>query len=118
MGSDYKPRSGVSNSPLHTTSKVIWHLACYSGSDQGLANLLVDNFHDIKWNPKAFGRLVLDEAAKRMIYALVNVQKSAGKMDDIIAGKGNGLIILLHGSPGTGKTLTAERCVNSHHTSY
>lgn len=30
-------------------------------------------------------------------------------MDDIIAGKGNGLIILLHGSPGTGKTLTAER---------
>lgn len=32
-------------------------------------------------------------------------------MDDIIAGKGNGLIILLHGSPGTGKTLTAERFV-------
>lgn len=31
-------------------------------------------------------------------------------MGDIIAGKGNGLIILLHGSPGTGKTLTAERC--------
>lgn len=47
-----------------------------------------------------------------MIYALVNVQKSAGKMDDIIAGKGNGLIILLHGSPGTGKTLTAERFVS------
>lgn len=39
------------------------------------------------------------------------MQKSAGKMDDIIAGKGNGLIILLHGSPGTGKTLTAERFV-------
>lgn len=47
-----------------------------------------------------------------MIYALVNVQKSTGKMDDIIAGKGNGLIILLHGSPGTGKTLTAERFVS------
>ncbi|KAI8208838.1 hypothetical protein K4K48_006666 [Colletotrichum sp. SAR 10_66] len=29
-------------------------------------------------------------------------------MDDIITGKGNGLIVLLHGSPGTGKTLTAE----------
>lgn len=47
-----------------------------------------------------------------MISALVNVQKTAGRMDDIIAGKGNGLIILLHGSPGTGKTLTAERFVN------
>lgn len=29
---------------------------------------------------------------------------------DIIGGKGNGLAILLHGGPGTGKTLTAE-CV-------
>ena len=27
---------------------------------------------------------------------------------DLIQGKGNGLIILLHGSPGTGKTFTAE----------
>jgi MoxR-like ATPase len=27
---------------------------------------------------------------------------------DVIEGKGNGLIVLLHGGPGTGKTLTAE----------
>ena len=27
---------------------------------------------------------------------------------DIIDGKGKGLLILLHGGPGTGKTLTAE----------
>lgn len=27
--------------------------------------------------------------------------------DNLIAGKGNGLIMLLHGGPGTGKTLTA-----------
>jgi ATP-dependent 26S proteasome regulatory subunit len=37
------------------------------------------------------------------------------KKDDIIASKGNGLIILLHGGPGTGKTLTAgEFCVHSN----
>lgn len=30
------------------------------------------------------------------------------KRDDLIAGKGSGLIMLLHGGPGTGKTLTAE----------
>ena len=47
-----------------------------------------------------------------MIHALVDVQTSRDKaMDDIIKGKGNGLIILLHGSPGTGKTLTAERYI-------
>jgi SpoVK/Ycf46/Vps4 family AAA+-type ATPase len=33
--------------------------------------------------------------------------KPALKRDDIIASKGSGLIILLHGGPGTGKTLTA-----------
>ncbi|KAK1727011.1 uncharacterized protein BDZ83DRAFT_613939 [Colletotrichum acutatum] len=71
-------------------------------------NLNVENTHQVDWNHKAFQRLVLDEKIKEMIHALVNVQTSTKKMDDIITGKGNGLIILLHGSPGTGKTLTAE----------
>ncbi|KAL0777369.1 hypothetical protein CaCOL14_006887, partial [Colletotrichum acutatum] len=71
-------------------------------------NLNVENTHQVDWNHKAFQRLVLDKKTKEMIHALVNVQTSAKKMDDIITGKGNGLIILLHGSPGTGKTLTAE----------
>ena len=35
------------------------------------------------------------------------------KRDDIITSKGNGLIVLLHGGPGTGKTLTAGRSSNS-----
>ncbi|KAL2880371.1 hypothetical protein SGCOL_004426 [Colletotrichum sp. CLE4] len=72
------------------------------------ANLYVKNIHEVDWNFKAFDRLVLDAKTKEMIRALVDVQTSAKKMDDIITGKGNGLIILLHGSPGTGKTLTAE----------
>ncbi|KAK1516996.1 uncharacterized protein CCOS01_12545 [Colletotrichum costaricense] len=71
-------------------------------------NLFVDNIHEVDWNHRAFDRLVLDVKIKEMIRALVDVQTSAKKMDDIITGKGNGLIILLHGSPGTGKTLTAE----------
>lgn len=94
------------------------------------ARLAVANAHEVDWNKKAFDRLVLDQKMKDMIYALVDVQISAGKMEDIITGKGNGLvrtngsnaglevwltlflqIILLHGSPGTGKTLTAERSV-------
>ncbi|KAM0228529.1 hypothetical protein ACHAP5_011918 [Fusarium lateritium] len=71
--------------------------------------LAVDKIQPVKWNKKAFDRLVLDPKTKEMIYALVDVQTSKDKkMDDIITGKGNGLIILLHGSPGTGKTLTAE----------
>ncbi|OBR14150.1 AAA family ATPase [Colletotrichum higginsianum IMI 349063] len=71
-------------------------------------NLNIENLHPVDWNKKAFDRLVLEPKTKEMIYALVDVQTSAKKMDDIITGKGNGLIVLLHGSPGTGKTLTAE----------
>ncbi|KAK8112173.1 P-loop containing nucleoside triphosphate hydrolase protein [Apiospora kogelbergensis] len=72
--------------------------------------LNVDGFlPQVDWNKNAFRQLVLDEKIKEMIHALVDVQTSRDKaMDDIIKGKGNGLIILLHGSPGTGKTLTAE----------
>lgn len=39
---------------------------------------------------------------------MVNEHVLADTSNDIIEGKGNGLIILLHGGPGTGKTLTAE----------
>ncbi|KAF0323060.1 hypothetical protein GQ607_009824 [Colletotrichum asianum] len=71
-------------------------------------DLDVDKFHPITWNKDAFKRLVLEEKTKEMVYALVDIQTATKKMDDIITGKGNGLIVLLHGSPGTGKTLTAE----------
>ncbi|KAI8181234.1 putative 26S proteasome regulatory subunit-like protein [Colletotrichum sp. SAR 10_86] len=71
-------------------------------------DLDVDKFHLVTWNRDAFKRLVLEEKTKEMIHALVDIQTATKKMDDIITGKGNGLIVLLHGSPGTGKTLTAE----------
>jgi len=40
--------------------------------------------------------------------ALSSVPDTRRKRDDIIRNKGKGLIMLLHGGPGTGKTLTAE----------
>ncbi|CRK09940.1 hypothetical protein BN1723_009099 [Verticillium longisporum] len=80
----------------------------FSFQEKKWVNLNVENFFPVNWNKKAFERLVLDPKTKEMIYALVDVQSSAEKMDDIIKGKGNGLIVLLQGSPGTGKTLTAE----------
>jgi ATP-dependent 26S proteasome regulatory subunit len=36
-------------------------------------------------------------------------------MQDVIIGKGQGLIILLSGPPGTGKTLTAEAVADKTH---
>jgi replication-associated recombination protein RarA len=37
-----------------------------------------------------------------------HLREENNKFDDIIKGKGRGLVTVLHGSPGVGKTLTAE----------
>lgn len=80
--------------------------------------LFVDSVHPVTWNKKAYERLVLPPRTKDLVRALVTVRTSqrgvkqglgvAGKRIDITSGKGNGLIMLLHGGPGTGKTLTGE----------
>jgi hypothetical protein len=81
----------------------------------------------VQWNTKAFDTLVVSDQTKELITALVTNQIAVERGTDLMSGKGNGLFILLHGSvrmimayvatnlnrgPGTGKTLTAERCVS------
>ncbi|KAI0165436.1 hypothetical protein GGR52DRAFT_558701 [Hypoxylon sp. FL1284] len=68
----------------------------------------VDRIRDITWNDQAFKSLVADEGMKELILALVTNHLAPDKGTDLIQNKGNGLILLLHGSPGTGKTFTAE----------
>ena len=85
-----------------------------------LVHLLVERIQPVNWNKIAFEQLVLPKRTKNLVKALVMVRKQKlgdsgpqiglkGKCDDIIAGKGSGLIMLLHGGPGTGKTLTAGK---------
>ncbi|KAH8591640.1 P-loop containing nucleoside triphosphate hydrolase protein [Bisporella sp. PMI_857] len=76
--------------------------------EKSWVKLDVQGVHPIEWNKKAFDRLVLEPKTKELITALVEVRIDVERSEDIIEGKGNGLMILLHGGPGTGKTLTAE----------
>ena len=79
----------------------------------------IDNIEDIKYN-SGFDELVLPPGHKDTVEALVNrhsrsIEAAATKSEvktsmDLVTGKGKGLIILLHGAPGVGKTSTAE-CV-------
>ncbi|KAM0561950.1 hypothetical protein ACHAPJ_002391 [Fusarium lateritium] len=71
-------------------------------------DLEVDRIRDVTWNKQAFRSLVADEDMKELVLALVTNQLDAEKNTDLIESKGSGLILLLHGSPGTGKTFTAE----------
>ncbi|KAK4638903.1 hypothetical protein QC761_703490 [Podospora bellae-mahoneyi] len=72
-------------------------------------DLDVSKIIEVEWDKRAFENLVLsDVKTKDLIKALVTTQVAAEKGTDIIKGKGKGLILLLHGAPGTGKTFTAE----------
>ncbi|KAF6221505.1 hypothetical protein HO133_002361 [Letharia lupina] len=53
------------------------------------------------------------QKTKELAQALITNQLAAEKSTDLILGKGNGLTILPHGGPGTGKTFTAERKCSS-----
>ncbi|KAJ5773368.1 hypothetical protein N7457_008264 [Penicillium paradoxum] len=71
-------------------------------------DLSVDRISEVQWNKKAFESLAIDSKSRELIEALVTKYLEPDYSADLIAGKGNGLILLLHGGPGTGKTLTAE----------
>jgi SpoVK/Ycf46/Vps4 family AAA+-type ATPase len=69
----------------------------------------IDEVTEVKFNDKAFDSLVLPEDQKELILAFAQSQvKYKDVFDDIISGKGKGIIMLLSGGPGIGKTLTAE----------
>lgn len=87
----------------------------YSFTEKKFLDFLVDGLSPIDWNTKCFEQLVLPDHQKELVQALVaehtqRVTSSSADFDDIVKGKGRGLIFVLHGPPGVGKTLTAE-CV-------
>ncbi|KAK1240247.1 hypothetical protein MKX08_007689 [Trichoderma sp. CBMAI-0020] len=68
-----------------------------------------DEIQDVEWNANAFEFLRLEKMTKNLVESLVKGHESGSvSFDDVIEGKGQGLIFLLHGEPGLGKTLTAE----------
>jgi hypothetical protein len=111
-------KTGVSLDPKDMTVEQL--LICsptipgFSLGDKIYLQFAVENIRDIVFNKTAFDSLVLPEKKKSIVKALVetHTKNKQGKkkpgIDDIIKGKGQGLVVVLHGRPGVGKTLTAE----------
>ena len=79
----------------------------YSFAAKKWGRLAVDKFTEIQWNSEAFEHLVLSEEKKTLIKSIIYADQS-GLITDLVTHKAGGFIVLLHGNPGTGKTLTAE----------
>ena len=84
------------------------------------AEFNIELLKDVRYND-GWSRLQLPDGHKDTVLALVqnhalNASKKLAESFltmDLVRGKGKGLIILLHGEPGVGKTSTAE-CVADH----
>ncbi|KAI1417817.1 P-loop containing nucleoside triphosphate hydrolase protein [Hypoxylon sp. FL1857] len=83
----------------------------YAFTIKQFLEFFVDKVAPIEWNTRCFDDLVLEEATKKTVQSVVSTHSSNREgFDDIVKGKGQGLVCVLHGPPGVGKTLTAE-CV-------
>jgi hypothetical protein len=81
----------------------------YSLARKDWCRFYIDCLSDIEWNRSALDNLVLAESRKSVLEALVFSHAFPDLVRDEMKQKGKGLVILLHGSPGSGKTLTAGK---------
>ncbi|KAF6835424.1 AAA family ATPase [Colletotrichum plurivorum] len=83
------------------------------------SHISVSKLEKITWKQDPFDALQLPQEKKHLVRSLVKgfnakAEKRKGiHYEDIIEGKGKGLVFLLHGPPGLGKTLTAESVAES-----
>ncbi|KAH0265390.1 P-loop containing nucleoside triphosphate hydrolase protein, partial [Aureobasidium melanogenum] len=81
----------------------------YALKEKMWLNLFVGSVQDVSFNKEAFDSLVLPEDTRELILGFTCTQQATRiAYDDVIQGKGRGIILLLCGPPGVGKTLTAE----------
>lgn len=111
---EYKKQHGLSESgQLRLTP--YYQMLCrsrtrgYSLKRKEWLEFFIEQVEDIVWNNDAFDKLVLPDDQKELVLAFSESQLEGGAaFDDVISGKGKGIICLLSGPPGVGKTLTAE----------
>ncbi|KAI8717281.1 AAA domain-containing protein [Fusarium sp. LHS14.1] len=91
----------------------------FSLKDKLWFQFFVEDIQLIDWHAEAYSDFVFDEQKKELVLSLVlnhNMNNSTSRaMQDVIVDKGKGLIVMLSGPSGTGKTLMAEAIADHLH---
>jgi AAA+ superfamily predicted ATPase len=87
----------------------------YSLEMKEWCKFFVDHLKPVEWRRNPMNELILPEAQRKLIRTLVSSHKYPEAARDEANLKGKGLIMLLHGTPGSGKTLTAELVAEQTH---
>ncbi|KAK3322629.1 P-loop containing nucleoside triphosphate hydrolase protein, partial [Apodospora peruviana] len=87
----------------------------YSPTRKVWARYFIDSLSEIDWKPSPWESLMLPDRQKRILKGLVECHIFPDNPHEEAEQKGKGLVILLHGSPGSGKTLTAESAAEASH---
>ncbi|KAI1105317.1 P-loop containing nucleoside triphosphate hydrolase protein [Jackrogersella minutella] len=90
----------------------------FSLGDKTWGAFAVSRLSDVCWNDGMIHSLVLNENRKKFIYSLVKqhgFKANEDGFDDFVSDKGKGLVGLLAGPPGVGKTFTAEAVAEITH---
>lgn len=111
-------RRGVFATPQGTDVRLLpRRLVGFALRERKFVNVSISSIRPIKEQNEAFNMLQLDRGHKHMVRSLVREhfrlkeRREKGEdtfNQDLIKGKGTGLVFLLHGVPGVGKTATAE----------
>jgi hypothetical protein len=106
LGDDDEVVPRLSEEQLLMTGPVV---RGYALKNKRWMEFYIDSIDEIQFDEGAFDSLVVNPEQKELILAFTQSQVShKNSFDDVISGKGRGIIMLLSGGPGIGKTLTAE----------
>jgi hypothetical protein len=80
----------------------------FSLSRKEWCRFFIDYLRDVKWKENPWQSLIIGDQERLVLKSLVTSHTYPNNPRDQTQQKGKGLVILLHGTPGSGKTLTAE----------
>jgi hypothetical protein len=85
----------------------------FSLTSKRWGHVLVDGLSTVDTDSIPWNQLILPSGTKEMLLALVKSSDRSSKFRryryrDVVESKGSGILFLLYGSPGTGKTLSVE----------